>query len=59
MDVRQLNTEQLNQLKEAYLIETANESPSLGELLEAHNLPDAVIFDYYAGVEFVPEDFWN
>ena len=46
----------LSELKAYYLCEK-NENVSWGELAEADNIPDEVIFDYYGDVYFVPEDF--
>lgn len=62
MKVTELNREQLIQLKQDYLCEIADkrngETPSYYELANAdETVTDAEIFDYYAGIHFVPEDF--
>ena len=56
MDVRELNREQLDELKENYVFETM-ENPSYRDLAEAYNIADEVIYGYYDGVYFVNDDF--
>lgn len=56
MNVRELNREQLNELKQAYVADMV-ENPSWGELADSENIPDEIIYTYYEGVHFVPEDF--
>ena len=57
MHVRELNREQLTELKQRHLMDTAD-SPSYGELAAADELvPDEVIFERYEGTDFVEEDF--
>lgn len=62
MDVRELNRDQLNELKSAYFWgEDTLEIPKYNALglpaLFPGDIPDAVIFDYYAGIYFVNDDF--
>lgn len=70
MDVRDLNREQLIQLKQAYMVQLADEglfaemfcvdydAPSWGDIARADELvPDDVVFDHYEGSNFVEEDF--
>ena len=62
MKVTELTREQLCELKQNYLCELCdrrtNETPSYGELAAADaTVTDEEIFAYYAGTEFVPEDF--
>ena len=60
MNVRELNRNQLNELKEHYLTQKLyyeNKDVSYGELLESHNILDSVIFDEYDGINFSNDDF--
>lgn len=60
MDVTELNREQLNQLKQSYATHKLyehGESISYGELVASENIPDEEMFEYYAGIHFVEEDF--
>ena len=62
MDVRELNRDQLEELKSAYFWgEDTLEIPKYDALglpaLFPGDIPDAVIFDYYAGICFVNDDF--
>ena len=62
MKVTELNRDQLVQLKQDYLCDIADkrngESPSWYEIANADALvSDKEVFDYYAGIDFVPEDF--
>lgn len=57
MDVRELSREQLDELKQAYVCETVD-CPSYGELADAVDIPDDVIFQHYSGIDFVMDDFW-
>ena len=60
MDVHELNREQLIQLKQRYLCETQDESVSYGELAAADELvTDEQVFNHFAGIEFVEEDFFE
>lgn len=57
--VEELTREELNELKQNYVFETAGDSePSYGELADSVDIPDEVIFKHYAGVSFGPEDFF-
>ena len=60
MTVRELSRDQLNELKQAYaarLAETGEEI-SYGELVEAIEIPDDVIFNHYDGILFTDDDFF-
>lgn len=70
MTVTELRSDQLLELKQAYLCALADEgryaevtgaeydAPSYGDLENADAIvPDDVIFEAYEGVEFVEEDF--
>lgn len=57
MNVRELSKEQLSELKQNYVFETVA-APSWGDLAEADNIPDSVVFDYYADIDFVNDDFF-
>lgn len=61
MTVRELSSEQLDELKQNHLtrkMDEAGESPSYGELVEAsEKISDEEIFDEYDGTEFSPDDF--
>ena len=57
MQVTELNREQILELKQDFLC-SQPEQPSWGELADADSLvDDETIFDFYAGTDFVPEDF--
>lgn len=71
MDVRDLNREQLTQLKQQYLGILADEGtfaevlgvdydePSYGDLAYADEIvPDEVVFRQWEGTNFVEEDFF-
>jgi hypothetical protein len=61
MNVKELNRDQLIQLKQRYLVDwydSVGQSPSYGELADADNLvSDETVLGYFDGVEFVEEDF--
>lgn len=61
MTVRELNREQIIQLKQAYLCEEFDErglTPSWGELAEVDTtISDEVLFERYEDYDFVEEDF--
>lgn len=60
MTVYELNNDELNELKETYacqLNETDNDI-SYGELLDAHSIPDDVVYNHYDGINFTKEDFY-
>jgi hypothetical protein len=56
MTVRELNKDQLEELKQNYVFETM-ENPSYGDLAESYSIADEVIYNYYDGVYFVNDDF--
>lgn len=62
MTVRQLNRDQLTELKERMvsdeIYETEGRSASYGELADAESIPDEKVFEKYEGTEFVPDDFF-
>lgn len=71
MTVTELTRDQLIQLKQNYMIELADsgefsevmgvdyDAPSWGELAWADDIiPDHVIFEHYAGTDFVEDDFF-
>ena len=71
MDVKDLSREQLTELKQAYMTTLVNEgtfsevmgldhdSPSMSDMMAADDIvPDEVVFDYYAGIDFTEADFW-
>lgn len=62
MDVRELNREQLDFLKQDLITQRLienGECPSYGELAWAvDNITDEEVFESYADVAFVPEDFF-
>ena len=51
MNVQELNQDQLNELKWTYLYDTPNAYEY------ASQIPDEVIFEHYAHISFVEEDF--
>ena len=60
MTVRELNRDQLNELKEAYAIQLKQYGDiSYEELINAHDTPDDVIFEYYDGTIFTEDDFFD
>ena len=59
--VYDLNRDQLDELKQTYacqLAETDGDVLSYGELADASNIPDDVIFEHYNGVSFTDDDFF-
>ena len=61
--VYDLSPDELNELKQNYLtnslLETEDKTPSYGELANAaESVPDWIIFDNYAGIGFVDDDFF-
>lgn len=61
MAVRDLNKEQLNELKQAYvtqLAETDQDVIDYEGLASATDIPDEVIFRHYEGIIFSEEDFF-
>ena len=57
MNVRELNREQLNELKTS-LVYKIIESPSMETLSYADDIPDAIIYDYYDEITFSKDDFF-
>ena len=61
MKVTELTRDQLVELKEKYLVDwydRLGQCPSWEELASADStVADYVIFDIYAGIDFVPDDF--
>lgn len=58
MTVRELNRDQLIELKEQYLIEKYGGDTSYYDLsLADSTVPDGTIYAHYAGYEFSPDDF--
>ena len=63
MKVFELSRDQLEELKSAYFWgEDTTEIPKYDSLgrsaLFPGDIPDAVIFDYYAAIDFVNDDFY-
>lgn len=61
MLVRDLNREQLNELKQIYaaqLAETEQEVIGYDGLSNATEIPDEVIFNHYEGIIFSEDDFF-
>lgn len=65
MTVKELNREQLNELKQNYATQLTDCGEdeevfgiSYGELIEAENIPDEVIFNHYDGISFTDDDFF-
>lgn len=61
MTIQELTPDQLTQVKQNYYTQKQaekGEGVSWGELIEINDLvTDAEIFEHYAGVCFVPDDF--
>ena len=62
MTVRQLNRDQLTELKQRMvsdeIYESEGRTPSYGELAEAESVPDEKVFERYEGTKFSPDDFF-
>lgn len=65
MTVRDLNRDQLNELKQTYATQLADCGEdeevlgiSYGKLADATEIPDEVIFNHYEGVTFTEDDFF-
>lgn len=62
MTVRELNRDQLTELKQRMVDDEINEtegrSASYGELAEAGSVPDEKVFEQYEGIEFSNDDFF-
>ena len=63
MTVHELNTDQMNQLKEDMMTRRflqSDDAPSLGELIESHNLiSDDKVYEEYGDTVFSEDDFWT
>lgn len=51
MNVKELNQNQLDELKTTYLYDVANDYSTAAEI------PNEVIFDHYSDIDFVDDDF--
>ena len=58
MTVRELSREQLNELKSAFYWQEETMHLVPENVLWAEDIPDETIFEYYAGTEFVEDDFF-
>ena len=59
MTVRDLNREQLNELKETYFLQLVDcDEDVLGDVTCSEEIPDEVIFNHFEGIMFTEEDFW-
>ena len=62
MTVRQLNRDQLTELKQRMvsdeIYESEGRTPSYGELAEAESVPDEKVFERYEGTKFSSSDFF-
>ena len=62
MTVRELNRDQLDELKQAYYYSDDYDPKIVGHnglpILFAGDIPDKIIFALYDGINFVPDDFW-
>ena len=56
MTVKELNQDQLDELKQAYICEMI-ENPSYSELAEAVNISNEFIYHHYDGYIFSSDDF--
>jgi hypothetical protein len=57
MTVRELNREQLDELKVKYVCDLYD-NPTYGDLADAHTICDEELFIHYDGIDFVEEDFF-
>ena len=58
-NVKELTRDELKELKESYLTKLKeDESPSYQDYVNAEKIPDEIIFEEYAGITFVKEDFF-
>ena len=58
MIVQDLNRQQIDELKESYVVQLKQNGISWGELSEAYEIPDEIIFEHYDGIVFTPDDFF-
>jgi len=60
MSVKELNREQLTELKQNYYCNVLGNNASYGELADIDNLvSDNEVYEYYNGTMFVEEDFFS
>lgn len=57
MTVKELNKDQLEELKQRYIIDTVG-NPSWGELADADSIADEIIFKEYDDYVFTNDDFF-
>lgn len=57
MIVRDLNRQQLDELKQTYVCERV-ENPSYEDLTDGYDIKDEVIFKEYDGINFTNDDFF-
>lgn len=61
MTVRELNREQLDELKVSYVFDQFDkngECPACSDILNATKISDKIIFEAYDGIAFVEDDFF-
>lgn len=56
-DVRDLNKDELEELRWSYYCQLVDEGEDDG-IEWVDDIPDAVLFDHYAGIGFVEDDFF-
>lgn len=59
MTVRDLNREQLDELKTAYFWGDETQDILPDDITSPDEIPDEIIFNYYEGVCFVDDDFFS
>ena len=57
MNVRELNRQQLDELKQTYLCEVMK-NPSYEDFANAYSIVDEEIYNHYDGIDFVNDDFF-
>lgn len=55
MNVTELNADQLDCLRQDYNYQVNDET----SYVTIDDIPDEVLYEYYAGVSFVPDDFYS
>ena len=61
MTVKELNQDQLDELKQTYAVTKANvkgKELSWNELIESQNIPNEVIYKVFESVDFTDDDFF-
>lgn len=59
MNVSELNSDQLNELRESYFFQLqSTDVDVLGDITEAEGIPMANVIAHYEGVYFVDDDFF-